>query len=876
MRRFFRRRHWDAERAREMQAHLEHHVDDLVARGVAPDDARRQAHREFGNAALFKEEIYDMNSVPVVETLARDLRYAVRVLRKSPGFTATAVITLALAIGINTAVFSIVDGVLLRPLPYPEPDRLALLEATVEANGMRAARTSQHGMAWVTIRDRATTAARAVFSTWVSGVNVTAGDRAVHADQQRVGAGFFGVLGAAPLHGREFTTDEDRRGGPAAVILSHAFWRSALGGDPGLVGRGIEVRGEPHTVVGIMPPGVQTGVEADLWTPLRAGTDGEGSGENYQVLLRRLPGISLAQMDAEMESLGGEIDRLHPPPAPVRITYGTVPLQAGLTTSLRQPVLMLWAAVVIVLLIACVNLAGLLYARGARRTREIATRLALGSSRGAIVRQLLVESAVIALLGTLLGLVAGGAALDAVKGLARNALDLWQPVALDGRAVAAAAMFALVSTAIFGLLPAVQGTRVSVRDGLAGSGVRTTSGAASHLSRRLVVVTQVALGVVLLVGAALLVRTFSHLRGLEPGFEGRGVYAASVSLDDARYRTAGQVVAFADTTLARLAQSPAIDGAAVSLGLPYERLLNLGFRHLDGPEADAQGRMTSATYIAGDYFGTLGIPLRAGRAFDARDTAAALPVVIVNERIAQEYFGGTNPVGRRIRLSGVEREIVGVAGDVIVRPGFGDRGPLAAMPLAYLPLAQASDGFLRLVHGWFSTAVIVRTRGSMADAAAGLRASVDPMLPFAAVRSMEEVEGAAVAQPRLMMTLLLGLAGVAVLLSAVGIHGLIASSVAERTREMGIRMALGATGSRAVGTLAMPGVLLAIAGILVGAAAARGAATLLRSFLWGISPTDPSTYAAVAALFVAVAAIASVLPALRILRLDPARTLRAE
>jgi predicted permease len=492
------------------------------------------------------------------------------------------------------------------------------------------------------------------------------------------------------------------------------------------------------------------------------------------------------------------------------------------------------------------------------------------------VRQLLVESAVIGVLGTALGIVAGVVALDASREVAHDVLDLWQPVALDARAVLAAGLCALIATAMFGVWPAFQGTRVNVRDGLASSSARTTSSRASHVSRRLVVVAQVAMGMMLLVCAALLVRTFSHLRSLDPGFNGEGVYTASVSLDDARYHAAGRIQQFAHATLARLDADPATAGAAISLGLPYERLLNLGFRHLDGPEAASEGRMTSATYIAGDYFGTLGIPLKAGRTFDARDTAASPRVAIVNERFAQTYFGGGNPVGRRIRLSGAETEIVGLTGDVIVRPGFGDNGPLAAMPLAYVPLAQANEGFLRLVHSWFSTAIIVRTQGSMADASASLRGAVDPLLPFAAVRSMEEVEGAAVAQPRLMMALLLALAAVAVLLSAIGIHGLIASSVAERTREMGIRMALGATTGRAVRTIAMPGVALALVGIVVGCVMARAATSLLQSFVWGISPTDPATYAAVAGLFVAVAAIASLMPALRIVRLDPTTTLRAE
>jgi predicted permease len=826
-----------------------------------------------------KEPIYEMNSIPLLETLVRDLRYALRALRKSPGFTLTAILTLALAIGINTAVFSIVDGVLLRPLPYPEPDRLALVQARVEAGGERGERTSQNGITWVTIREHATTVDRAVFSIWASGVNVVAAGRALHADQQRIGAGFFGVLGVHPLYGREFTVDEDRPGGPAAVILGHDFWRSTMGSDPSVVGRSVNVRGEAYTIVGVMPAGVQTGVRADLWTPLRAGSTGEGGGENYQILLRLKPGISPAAAEAELQRLGPDINRAQTLAEGTTITYGTVPLQRGLTAALRRPLVILWAAVAIVMLIACVNLAGLLLARGARRTREIATRMALGSARAGIVRQLLVESLVLALVGAGLGVLLGVAALESLKALGQDALDLWQPVGMDARAVGAAGILALLATALFGLLPAFQCTRLSVQQGLSSASARTVAGAASHLSRRLVVVTQIALGVVLLVGAGLLLRTFAHLRDLDPGFDGTGVYTASVSLQDARYATAARVNQLAAAAVDRLRHSPGIDAAAVSLGLPYERILNLGFRHLDGPEAAGDPRMTSATYVAGDYFGTLRIPIRAGRVFDDRDAPASLPVVVVNETIAREYFGAANPVGRRIRLAGADREIIGVVGDVQVRPGFGDRGPLAPMPLAYIPLSQVNDGLLRLVHGWFATSFIVRSQGPMDRVVPVVRAAVDagdPMLPFAEFRSMAEVQSAAIAQPRLLMVLLLTLAGAAVILAAIGIHGLIASSVTERTREIGIRLALGATTSRAIRALAAPGILLAIAGTLVGAFAARAAVAVLQTFVWGVSPTDPATYLVVALLFIAVAAVASVLPALRILRLDPASTLRSE
>jgi predicted permease len=485
----------------------------------------------------------------------------------------------------------------------------------------------------------------------------------------------------------------------------------------------------------------------------------------------------------------------------------------------------------------------------------------------------------LAIVGGVAGVVLGYVALEQLKTLAEHALDLWQPIAMDGRAIAAAAVFALFSAAAFGVVPAILSTRGGVQGGLTATSSRSVAGAGSHLSRRLAVITQVALGVVLLVSAGLLLRTFAHLRGLDPGFDARGVYTASVSLQDARYGTAVQVNALATSTLERLRRAPNIESAAVVLGLPYERLLNLGIRHLDGAETEIRGRMINASYIAGDYFNSLRIPLRAGRTFDDRDSATAPAVTIINQTMANEYFGGSNPLGRRIQFAGAIREIVGVVGDVQVKPGFGDRGPLAPLPLAYIPLSQSNDGFLRLVHGWFATSFVVRARGSMDDALPAIRSAVDgsdPLLPFAKVRSLADVRNAAVALPRLLMVLLLALAGAAVLLASLGIHGLIASSVTERTREMGIRLALGATRTRAVGTVALPGVMLALAGLAIGVLAARGAVSLIRSLVWGVSPTDPATFAGVAVLFAVVATAASVLPALRILRLDPAQTLRAE
>ena len=815
---------------------------------------------------------------PILDTFVRDARFAFRTLRTSPAFTLTAVATLAVAIGINTAVFTLVDGVLLKPLPYPHPNRLGLVETTVRASAGADRVTAQHGTTWEVVRDAATTVDRAVFSSWTTGVNIVAGTQTRHAEQQRVGAGFFRVLGVFPLQGREFTDAEDRRGGPQAVIVSHDFWRRTLDADPAAVGRTIILRGEPHTLVGVMPQGFHSGVDADLWTPLRATREGEGDGENFRILLRLRDGTSWTQANAELERLGADILRQRPVPAEVSVAFGAVPFQNGMTRELRQPLTMVASSVAVVLLVAAVNLAGLLLSRGARRTREIATRLALGSGRGGVIRQLLTESLLLAALGATAGVGVAWFTLDALRP-SLEIFGVWQPIAVDARAALAAAVLALITTAIFGIIPAIQATRMDVQSGLATSGTRSVTGAAAHWPRRALVAAQVALGVVLLVAAGLLVRSFAHLQHLDPGFSGRDVYTATISLQDARYRTSAQVTQLFDATLARIRQTPGIASAAVSLGLPYERLLNLGFRHLDGPGASApRGTMTTCAYIAGDYFATLGIAVRAGRTFDARDTAASPGVVIVNETFARDYFNGGNPVGHRIALAGRDREIVALVGNVQLRPSLGgERSPLAPMPLAYLPLAQVNDGMIRLVHGWFSPSFVVRA--SNANAVTAIRSALDasdPLLPFAKVRAMEEVQSESVAQPRLYMALMLVLSGATVLLVAVGLYGLIASSVAERTREIGIRLALGATSTHAVRSLAMPGLALALAGTALGLVLARAASSLLSAFIFGVRPTDVATYTAVTLLLLTIAAIASVLPALRVVRIDPASTLRME
>ena len=872
IRKLLRRNRMDDERARELRSHIEHMVDDLVAAGRTPEEARREAMREFGNPTLVRESLYEMNSIPLLETILRDARYALRMFRRTPGFTAAAILTLAVAIGVNTAVFSIADTFLLRPLPYPDPDRLGLVSTILGGDGPTVEETAQTGSTWLLTRDHATTVDAAAFSTWTTGVNVVAANRAAHLVQQRVGARYFEVLGVQPIAGRTFSAEEDRPGGPAAVMLSHRAWTTSFGADPAVVGRLISVRGEPATVIGVMPAGFTTSVRADIWTPLRPTTTGEGEGENYTILLRLKPEASWTQANAEIAAVTQPVveqQRSRPRRA---LSFQSMPLQRAMADTVRQPVLMLWAAVGVVLLVACVNLAGLLLARASGRTRELATRMALGSGRTAVVRQLIVESVVLAVLGGLAGVVIGFVALDAVKGIAEEAFAISRPVSLDGRALIAAAVFSLLASVLFGVAPALHGSRVNVQGGLASGSSRSVAGTAGHWPRRLVVIAQVSLSVVLLTGAALLVRTFVHLSGLAPGFESHGLTTAAISLQDARYKTGTSVSGLFERTLERLRTSPGVEHAAVSLGVPYQRLLNLGFKRLDGGQATG---MTSATYVSDGYFDAMRIRLVEGRGFDSRDTAAAPGVVIVSEAFVKTYLAGEAAVGRRIAVAGRERTIIGVAGDVQLKPGWGSNGPLAAMPLSYVPVTQLSDGMLRLVHGWFSPTFIVRS--STSDAASVIRAalqSADPLLPVADVRTMDEVRAVSLAPQRFLMSVLAALAATAVVLAAIGLYGLVATSVAERTREMGIRLALGATASRAVRTLAIPGVVLSLAGTALGLILARAASGVVRSFLWGVSAEEPATYAAVAVILLAIAVTASVVPALRIMRLDPASALR--
>lgn len=881
-RKYFRRESRDADRAAEIEAHVALAVDHYIEKGMTPDAARREARLQFGNPRAHRERVSDLSRLPFFDALRLDLRYAARVLRRTPAFTLTVIGTLALVIAASAAVFSIADQVLFRALPYPQPDRLALVATHEETASARDDSASISGAMWEAIRDHVTAADGAPFSGGAGGVNFNADGRAAFVKQQRVGAGYFHVLGVSPVMGREFTRDEDRPGGANVAILGDGLWRSAFNADPSILGREITLRGERYQVIGLMPPGLRSfdNDDVDLWTPLRTSTSGEGANDNYGGIVRLRAGATWDQLQSQLRaaSTPEALATFGPPDGKVQRWMVALPLQAAWSENARPPLMILGATVSALLIIACVNIASLFLARGSARRKELATRMALGSGRRAVIRQLMVESLVLAALGATAGLLLGGFALDALKSLGGDAFAAWRHVAIDGRVVGMTAGLAIVTSLLFGLAPAWQASRIDVQRGLAAGASRSVAGGASHAVRRVLVVVEVALGVVLLVGAGLLTRTFVTLERLDPGFDPNGLTTASVSLQDARYQSGAKISQLFDRSVAALEAEPGVTGAAVTLELPYTRLLNLGVAFTDGADTGT-GRMTNLSYVTPGFVRTFGMHLVEGRELTPADRAGAAPVVLVNESFARLYSPDRTVVGRRVRVAGGVREIVGVVGDVQQKPSFFTdgmvRGPIMRQPAVFAPASQLPDSLFALVHTWFRPVWTVRATGvDVSRAVRDAIASVDPDLPVAAVLTMNEVRSDALLAQRLLMTLVGIVAVAALLLSAMGLYGLISGSVTERTREFGLRLALGATYAQTIRGVATSGVVLALIGAAIGGVLSVMAVRLVASFLWGVETTDPATYLGVMAFLVTVAVASSVLPALRLLRLDPAKTLR--
>lgn len=816
--------------------------------------------------------------------MVEDLKYAFRQLRRSPGFAAAVVVTLALAIGANTAVFSLLDGFLLRSLPYPQPERLAALVAH-EAPKSNPAQfeddDSSDNRTWDAVQHDVPGVTAAIAGQGfgdTEGVNLQAGAaqggavRYVH--DASVSAHYFDVLGIEPILGREFTEDEDRPGAGKAAVLSYNLWRTTFHGNPGILGKAILLKGAPYTVVGVLPQGAQMPNPADVWTPLMPDDpNGPCVGNNCLILMRLKPGANWDEVRAQLAHM--------PPPRNTNLQkenvwYYPSPIHAYAGSAMREQTQALMLAVGLILLIACANLAGLMLARIHRRTPEMATRMALGASRARILRQLWVENLVLAMAGGAAGLCLALILFPVLKRLLPVEMVPIGGFSLDGRVLAFAIGVSLLTSLLFGALPALETRRVDLRSSIA-AGTRSVAGGSGRV-RQWLIGAEVALTVVLLAGAGLLVRTVAHLESLPAGFDAHNVMTAKASLDDARYHDPAAFQQLLRESTAAMERIPGVESAAVGLSAPYETFIN---DYVESPEFKLAGNgdASSFDYITPEYFSALRIPVLAGRSFTDGDTSTSQPVAIVNTAFGRHFFDDPSPVGRHFMIGKGTFTIVGVVGDVLDQSNVRREEPIGDEPIYYIPYTQTSMRLLTIVHMWVQPSWIVRTKGPVAGLTEQMQralADADPGLPFSGFYSMQDLVDRQLQMQRIEVLLLGTLAGLALLLSAVGIYALVSNLVVQRTREIGIRIALGSPLGGAMRHVASSGVLAACGGVAAGLAGSFFVLRLMKSAIYGVSVYDPVTLVSVPLLLVGIAAAASMLPALRIARIDPAETLRAE
>ena len=814
----------------------------------------------------------------------QDLKFALRSLGKTPGFTAVVALTLGLGIGANTAVFSVVYGVVMRPLSYPEPEQLVRI--TTELRGLRATDTGMAALELFDFQSR-TDLFSGVCGLYPIDANVTGGEAPERVEVMLVSWNYFSILGARPQLGRVFGIEDNAPGIPEATVVSDGYWRRRLGADPNVLGRRLLVDGDPVVVVGVMPPGfkhpgrtVQT--EVDMWAPAGYRALPFGPPDRMRRMLngalaRLQPDVTIASAQAQLDAYAAEMQRQFPDAYPAENGWNPkiVPLQEDVIGNVKPAMLVLLGAVGLVLLIACVNVANLILARSADRQQEMAIRQALGAGRKRLAQQMLTESACLAAAGGVLGLLLGAWAMDALVAIAPGRVPRLSEVGLDASAVGMTALLTLVTTFLFGLAPALQIQRVNSFEVLKEGGPgRSASGARARV-RNLLVSAEVALAMILLVGAGLLIRSFWQLQQVDVGFNTENLLTARVWLPrpndpkQGRYLVPENRVIFYREALRRVRELPGVESAAMATQVPLGGFNRPLFFEVEGRDVSAQAaRPTAQSFqVSTSYFATLGIPLMRGRAFSETDRADTEPVVMVSESFVRAYLKDTDPVGKRLRFGSNApwMTIIGVAGDVRNR-----RLEESAPPQIYRSLEQASN---------LTLAFFVRT--SAAPAAMGeaisreLRA-VDPDLPLYTVRTMDDLLSGAVAQRRFLMRLLAIFAATAVGLALLGIYGVISYSVAQRTREIGIRMALGARPGDVQRMVVGGGMRLALLGLAAGTLGALGLSRLIAAQLYGVQPSDPATLAAVLALMCAVAALAAYLPARRAARVDPMVALRHE
>ncbi len=815
--------------------------------------------------------------------LSLDFRHTLRWLRTSPGFTLTAVAALALGIGANTAIFSVVDTVLLKPLAFPHPSRIVVLMNTSPQGSSPAASVTKYNV-WrqqtQVLQDVA------AFDTDGPGLNLSGGDHPEQLKAIHVSHEFFSLFGAKAELGRTFTAAEDRPRGGNVIVLSDGLWRRRFGSDPSIVGKSIALAGVPYTVIGVVKAGFTFDPQPELYLPFQADPESVNQGHYFRAAARLKPGVTLAQANAGMAVAAQEFRRRFPQNIGPQDGFGVEPMQELLVQNVRPALFILLGAVACVLLIACANVASLLLARATVRSREIAIRAAMGAGRGRIVRQLLTESTVLSVAGGLVGLLIGVVGVRALLAVSPGGIPRIGPeganVTLDWRVMAFTLGLSVATGILFGLVPALHASRADLNSTLKESGARSGSGLRHNKTRASLVVVETALAMVLLTGAGLLIRTFSALHSVNPGFDPHNVLTMDTSLGGGKYDKTEAIDSMTRQVLERVQAIPGVEAAAASDYVPLQGGLGLGFVIQGRPLTKGPVHGGAAwNYVTARFFDVFKIAIVRGRAFTEHDTAATPPVVVINEALARRFFKDSNPLGQHL-IIGVgmgpgfvqaPREIIGVSADS--RDGGLNNDPF---PATFIPISQVPDAYMALNNRFMPLAWVVRTRVEPYSVSAAIQRvfAETANLPVAHVQTMGQIVIDSTSRDRF-NTILLGIfAGLAVLLASIGLYGLMTYSVAQRTLEFGIRLALGADRPVLRNMVIRQAMTLAGAGIVVGLGAAYGLTRLMSSLLFSVKPADPLVFGGVTVLFAAVALVSSYLPARRALRVDPIVALRYE
>jgi len=812
----------------------------------------------------------------------QDLRYAVRTLGKTPVFAATALAALAVGIGANTAIFSVIDRVLLKPLSYPDAGRIVLFFVTAPGGPVYGGSATKFN-AWRRVPAFQDVAAYEYRGT---DLNLTGGEYPEQVHGIRVSADYFRLLGAPIARGRTFTAEEDRPHGSGAAVISYGLWQRRFDGDPAIVGRSISLGGAPYQVVGIVGRGFETELDSppDVWLPFQIDAQSTDHAHYFSVIARMAPGVTPAAAKVQLEIAAEEYRGKFPNILGPRDGFGIEPLQDALVSEVRSSLMVLAGAVGLVLLIACANTANLLLARAAGRKREMAVRAAVGAGRGRVIRQLLTESVLLALVGGGLGLALGMAGVRAL--VAMNAGDIprmgehGSALAVDWRILVFTLAVSLATGILFGLVPAFDVSRTDLSAALKEGGGRAGTGRSQNRTRSMLVIVEMALAVVLVAGAALLMRTFWALRAVDPGFDGRRVLTMRMSLAGSRFEKTAAVSRLIRDGVERLETLPGVAAAAASYSVPLEGAFGVPYNIVGRTPAGGLYDGRGWTGISPGYFAVFRIPVVRGRAFTERDDAGAARVAMVNQAMARQFWPGGDPLGGQVLLGkgyGPEfaepaREIVGVVGDV--HDSGLNRNPI---PMVYVPLAQVTDGLTAMANSAASLVWVVRMAGAPLGLGVPMEKALEQAsggLAVARVRSMDEISMESTARADFNRTLLAIFGGAALLLAAIGMYGVMAYSVEQRRREIGIRLALGADAASVQSMVVRQGMRLASTGVAIGMAAALGLTRVLSGFLFGVKAWDPLVFVT-SAMAMSAAALAAVwIPARRAARTDAVVALR--